>query len=265
MHTRTCSFALSVIILAIAASSRAADLESLPSGEEGSQPAASQCLKDLRTFEDRLEEVGFGVLPPEGYGVSASPGFFDYGPTATPRQRLHTLRNAAYVYAWGGDEKSCQMVLDTMRKIYEGHQELVGTEVDDPETRTAWRRAHLERAQPVTEMKRLMRADIVIGAEIRNTKDEKLGEIEDIVIDPEKRMVAYVLASRGGFLGFGEKLTAIPWNTLRATADHEIYVLDVPQAALESAPTVDQRTFAQTADQEWRRKLDQFWTKTMQR
>ena len=264
---RTYPLAISAMFLVTVVSSNAmaADVESLPTGEEGGQPIARQCLKDIGAFEDQLAEVGFGVLPPEGYGVSASPGFFDYGPTATPRQRIRALRDAAYVYAWGGDEKSCQRVLDTMRGIYEEHQKLVGTEVDDPEMRNAWRRAHLKQAQPVTEMERLMRADIVIGADIRNTKDEKLGEIEDIVIDPKNRTIAYVLASRGGFLGFGEKLIAIRWSDLRATQDHEIYVLDVSQAALESAPAVDRQNFEQTVNEDWRQRLDQFWAKATQR
>lgn len=111
---------------------------------------------------------------------------------------MQSLRDAAYVYALDGDEQSCQRVLASMREIYQEHQELVGLESDDPNARTAWRRAHLARATPVTEMSRLMRADVVVGADIRTPDDEKLGEIEDVVIDPERQAIAYVLASRGG-------------------------------------------------------------------
>lgn len=96
-----------------------------------------------------------------------------------------------------------------MRQTYERHQKLVGAEADDPSLRVSWPRAHLETAQPVTGMTRLMRADIVIGAEIGTAKDEKVGEIEDVVLDPVQQNIAYVLASRGGFLGIGEKLVAV--------------------------------------------------------
>src|SRR3546814_9403035 len=66
------------------------------------------------------------------------------------------------------------MVLGSMRAVYEEHQSLVGTEADDPHVRTAWRRAHLARAKPIAKMGHVMRAEILIGSEIRNLEDEKL-------------------------------------------------------------------------------------------
>lgn len=47
---------------------------------------------------------------------------------------------------------------------------------------------------------------IVIGADIRTPQDQELGEIEDVVLDPARQTIAYVLASRGGFLGLGGEL-----------------------------------------------------------
>src|SRR3546814_19619391 len=79
------------------------------------------------------------------------------------------------------------MVLGSMRAVYEEHQSLVGTEADDPHVRTAWRRAHLARAKPIAKMGHVMRAEILIGSEIRNLEDEKLGEVDDIVLNPEQR------------------------------------------------------------------------------
>ena len=138
-------------------------------------------------------------------------------------------------------------------------------EADDPNLRIAWRRAHLEAAQPVTEMTRLMRADIVIGAEIRTANDEKVGEIEDIVLDPAQQRIVYVLASRGGFLGIGGNLVAVRWKDLRSTEDHELYVLDIAKSAFDDAPTVDRNNFDRTADMGWQRELDRFWDRNLKR
>ena len=240
----------------------AADVQSRPGEKTEDRAVARQCLKDLQAFDEKLAETGFGFLPPGGYGSTARSGYSGYyvwGVEETPRQKIRSLHNAAYVYARGGDEQSCQMVLASMRQVYEQHQKPVGIEADDPNVRLAWRRAHLSRAKPIAEMDHLVSADVLIGSEIRNLKDEKLGQIEDLVLNPDKQNIIYVLASRGGFLGFGEEMVAIRWNDLRATEDHELYVLDVSATALEDAPRVDRRNFEKTADAEWRRSLSAYW------
>ena len=146
-----------------------------------------------------------------------------------------------------------------MRQIYEAHEELVGLEADDPEARTAWRRAHLANAVPVTEMGRLMRADVVIGADLRTPDDATLGEIEDVVLDPQRQTIAYVLVARGGFLGLGKELVAARWTDLRATDDHEIYVLDVSLEAFAAAPKVKRSNFEASSGQDWHDSLDEYW------
>lgn len=263
-------FVVPALLLAFAVSSNAyaTDVESLPAQETEGRQATSQCRNGLEAFDQMLADVGFGVLPPGGYGMSAPSGYYGYavyGGSGTPRQKIYALRDAAYVYAVDGDEESCQLVLRSMRKTFEQHQKFVGAETDDPSLRIAWRRAHLETAQPVVGMKRLMRADIVIGADIRNLKDEKLGEIEDIVLDPVQKNIAYVLASRGGFLGIGEKRVAVRWKDLRVTEDHELYVLNLKKTAFDEAPTVDRANFEKTADPGWRQELDRFWDQNLEK
>jgi sporulation protein YlmC with PRC-barrel domain len=239
----------------------AADAETLPGNEPGSRVVAQQCVKDLQVFDKEIAGVGFGVLPSEGFTGQSS--YYVWGVEGTPRQKLRAWWDAAYLYALDGNEQSCQMVLASMRKLYEGHQKLVGNESDDLNVKTAWRRAHLARAKPVAAMDHLMRAKILIGSEIRNLKDERLGKVEDIVLNPDKRDIRYILVSRGGFLGIGGKWVAIRWNDLRATEDHELYVLDVAPTALDDAPSVERRTFANTADPEWQRSLGQYWDRVL--
>lgn len=252
--------------LVAAAAASAADVEGLPGAQPPKEQIAQKCLGDLQAFEEQLWRVGFGALPPRGYGVPVPPGYSDfylYGVEATPRKKMQALRDAAYIYAFDGDEPSCQRELAAMRAVYDEHQKLIGAESDDPNVRTAWRRAHLARAEPVAKMDHLMRADVLIGSEVRNLKDERLGEIADFVLNPQKRDILYVLVSRGGFLGFGGKLVAVRWNDLRATEDHELYVLDVPPKTMDKAPPVDRRNFATTASGEWQRSLDQYWDRAL--
>jgi len=237
----------------------AADIETLPDAEPGKQDAARQCLMDLRKFDEKLTQVGFGIVPPGDYSASTAWTDYEWGVQQTPRQKIRSLRRAAFVYARDGNEKACQTVLASMRAEYEQHQKLVGNEADEPNLRTAWRRAHLSNAKPITQMNHLMRADVFIGSEIRSPKDEKLGEIEDLVMNPEKQNIIYVLISRGGFLGFGGKLVAIRWRDLRATDDHELFSLDASPKAMADAPGVNRRNFEKTATADWQRELAAYW------
>ena len=249
------AWTLTVASMATLVAVHAADVEGLPGGTGQERQVAQQCLTDLRNFEDELARVGFGVLAPGGYGTTS----YIYGIAGTPRQKMQVFRDAAFAYAFEGDGESCQGVLASMRQVYQEHQGLVGYEADDPDTRTAWRRAHLAQATPMTEMDRLMRADVIIGADLRTPDDVKLGEIEDVVIEPRQQRLAYVLASRGGFLGLGEDLVAVRWADLRATADHEVYVLEATPEAFEAAPKVARGNFEESSDEAWRGALDQYW------
>jgi sporulation protein YlmC with PRC-barrel domain len=248
------------IVLLFSTVAFAADAETLPGEQTGQRAVAQQCVKDLQAFDQELTRVGFGVWPPESLGQSS---YYVWGAEGTPRQKLRAWLDAAYLYALDGNEQSCQMVLASMRKFYQDHQKLIGSESNDPNVQTAWRRAHLARAKPVAAMDHLMRANILIGSEIRNLKDEWLGKVEDIVFNPDKRDIRYIMVSRGGFLGIGRTRVAVRWSDLRGTEDHELYVLDVAPKALDDAPAVERRNFAKTADQDWQRSLDQYWDRVL--
>ena len=255
-----CLFALAVgLVLSMSTMAYAADAESLPSGEAPKKPVADKCLTDLQAFEQQLSRVGFGVFPYSPPTSAGTTEFYGLAGEGTPRMKIRALYQAARVYAYARDEQLCQQTLASMRRIYEAHQKLLGKEADNPDVRIGWRRAHLSRAKPVAEMGHLMRASILIGSEIRNLKDERLGEITDIVLNPDKRDILYVLASHGGFLGIGSKLVAVRWADLRATEDHQLYVLDLAPKTFDDSPAVDRRNFAKTAESEWQRTLAQYW------
>jgi sporulation protein YlmC with PRC-barrel domain len=50
--------------------------------------------------------------------------------------------------------------------------------------------------------------------EVRNDKNEKIGEIEDVIVSP-KKTVSWAIIGVGGFLGIPAKLVAIPMDQLR--------------------------------------------------
>jgi hypothetical protein len=150
-----------------------------------------------------------------------------------------------------------------MRKIYEEHQQALGAKAGRSADETQWRRAHLARAKPVAQMNHLVRTSILMGSEVRNLSDDRLGEIGDLIFNPKEREVLYALVSRGGFLGIGGKLVAVPWSDLRATEDLQLYVLNVPPKVLDEAPTIDRQTFMKAADPDWQSFVSQYWDRAL--
>jgi hypothetical protein len=59
----------------------------------------------------------------------------------------------------------------------------------------------------------------LLGATVKNMKDEQLGKIEDLVINMNTGEVRYAILSFGGLLGVGDDWYAVPVRELRPDAD----------------------------------------------
>src|ERR1700722_15820321 len=57
------------------------------------------------------------------------------------------------------------------------------------------------------------RASKLIGASVVNEKDEKIGNVDDLIITPTDR-VLFAFISVGGFLGINGRLVAVPYSSL---------------------------------------------------
>ena len=103
------------------------------------------------------------------------------------------------------------------------------------------------------------KASSIIGTRVSNPKDESLGDIKEVVIDPRSGRVAYVVVSFGGFLGMGEKLFAIPFSAFDYNVLKNEYVLDVPKERLKAAPGFDSDHWPSMSDEKWNRDVHKFY------
>ena len=61
----------------------------------------------------------------------------------------------------------------------------------------------------------VIRAKKVIGTGVKNSAGQKIGQIEDIVLDKLSNNIVYAVVGFGGFLGMNEKFH--PYPGLRST------------------------------------------------
>ena len=80
-----------------------------------------------------------------------------------------------------------------------------------------------------------LRANSVIGMRVQGGQDEKIGKINDLVID-ESGQVSAAVISIGGFLGIGDKVVAVPWQKVRFDGAEKSALLEMTREELASAP-----------------------------
>lgn len=86
---------------------------------------------------------------------------------------------------------------------------------------------------------RAITASKVLGTTIYNRDGEKIGNVEDVVLDKLSNEIMFAVVSFGGFLGMGKKFHALPWARLDYDTERDGYVVGISREALEAAPVYD--------------------------
>ena len=63
------------------------------------------------------------------------------------------------------------------------------------------------------------RASKLIGSTVRNDKNDRIGTIDDIIVDKDKKQPMYAVLQVGGFLSLGGHLVAIQFDQLNISDD----------------------------------------------
>ncbi|MDQ2694874.1 MAG: PRC-barrel domain-containing protein [Pseudomonadota bacterium] len=79
------------------------------------------------------------------------------------------------------------------------------------------------------------RASDIIGREVENAQDEDIGEVDDLIITGQDKVV-HAVVSVGGFLGMGEKLVTVPYDELQVNVDDDTVMYNATKEELEAKP-----------------------------
>lgn len=89
---------------------------------------------------------------------------------------------------------------------------------------------------PASRLGQLQKASKIIGTSVQNLQDEKLGKVENLLVDLSSGRIVAVVVSTGGFLGIGDELSAVPPSAFRFTTDQDFLQLDTTKEVLAKAP-----------------------------
>jgi len=106
---------------------------------------------------------------------------------------------------------------------------------------------------------KLLSATSINKDNVVNASGESLGEIKDLMVDPEDGRVVYAVLSFGGILGLGDKYFAVPFERLATDRENKRMVLNVDKKRLESAPGFAKDNWPDFADPTIRQTVNDYY------
>lgn len=84
----------------------------------------------------------------------------------------------------------------------------------------------------------------VLNTSVKDVDGNKIGAVEDIVLDKLSNNIMFAVVGFGGFLGMGEKYHPIPWDLLDYDESYDAYVIGLSKDELKAAPadSIDELT-----------------------
>lgn len=105
----------------------------------------------------------------------------------------------------------------------------------------------------------LIEASKVQGTAVYNPAGERLGTIDDVMIEKRSGQAAYAIMSFGGFLGIGGDHHPIPWSKLKYDTTLGGYIVDIEPRMLEGAPAYAAGAQPRWGDQTYEENLHRYY------
>ncbi len=82
----------------------------------------------------------------------------------------------------------------------------------------------------------VQKASKLMGTQVKNPQGDKLGKVENIVLDLSAGRIVAVIISSGGFIGLGDELSAVPPTAFQYNASHDSLELNTSKEMLSASP-----------------------------
>ena len=185
---------------------------------------------------------------------------------------LRNLRDSAFILWSYGREDDCEQLLASIRELVSSPSmgALGDNDEDEAEQQFAAREPIVQRggatlgrrdeegAKPlisINEMAPGLRADEIIGAEVRSSDDKIIGEVRNIVFGTQDRR-DYAIVASGGFFIPGKDSIVVPIPVLRVSAERESFYLPITEVEVKRVPLMPDQDYDWLSDEEWRTRND---------
>ncbi len=103
----------------------------------------------------------------------------------------------------------------------------------------------------------LIASSRIEGAPVFNAAGERLGSIDDVMLDKATGKAVYALMSFDGFLGVGARFYPLPWTVLTYDPDRNGYVVPLARADIEKGHAVEDKEVEDEI--QWREQVHAYY------
>jgi hypothetical protein len=194
------------------------------------------------------------------------------GPTNRQAVRdLRSLRDAAFTLRSYGLYDDCERLLANIRQLISGppmgnlgdnDEEAADKQISAREPKVQRGAAQGTRdkknAKPLIRIDQMapgLRADEIIGAEVRSSDDKIVGEVRNIVFGTKDRR-DYAIVASGGFFTPGKDSIVVPIRSLRVSQERVSFFLPMSSMSVKNVPLMPDQDYKWLSDQKWRDRND---------
>jgi hypothetical protein len=184
---------------------------------------------------------------------------------------LRALRDAAFTLWSYGRHADCERLLANIRELVAGPSmsTLGDNDEEEADKQTAAREPKARRgtargqrgdkdAKPLISLDQLapgLRADEIIGAEVRSSDDKIIGEVRNIVFATKDRQ-DYAIVASGGFFTRGTDSIVVPIKALQVSQERGSFFLQIAEVQARAVPLMPDQDFKWLSDRAWRSRND---------
>lgn len=227
-----------------------------------SAASITQCNADCQIADAGLEEA---VLHnPRLRGPANSQSVRD----------LRSLRDAAFTLRSYGRHDDCERLLANIRELIAGPPmgSLGDNDEDEAEKQISAREPKVQRgaaagtrgrkdAKPLIEINNIvpnLRSDEIVGAEVRSSDDQIVGEVRNIVFGTRDGR-DYLIVASGGFFTTGKESVVVPLKSLKVSEDRSSFYLLITKKEVKAIPVMPDQDYNWLKDEKWRARNDQMF------
>lgn len=184
---------------------------------------------------------------------------------------LRSLRDAAFTLRTYGRHEDCERLLGNIRELVAGPSmgSLGDNDEEEAEKQSVAREPKTQRgavrgrrdeldAKPLLAIDALapgLRADEIMGAEVRSADDKIVGEVRNVVFGTKDRR-DYAIVASGGFFTAGKDSIVVPIRFLRVSQERSSFFLPMNEAQVKTIPLMPDQDYKWLSDDAWRTQND---------
>ncbi len=184
---------------------------------------------------------------------------------------LRSLRDAAFTLWSYGRHVECERLLANVRELVfapsmgrmgDNDEEEADKQISarEPKVRrgAALGSRDAEGSKPLIDIEELapgLRADEIIGSEVRSSDDKIVGEVRNIVFGTRDRR-DYAIVASGGFFTPGKDSIVVPIRSLKVSQERHSFFLPLPEKEVKAIPLMPDQDYRWLSDNAWRARND---------